>query len=426
MNKNTPDSTPAIELLFCCARTQITPSIEQTIIELSKQPLDWRFFGHSARAHRVVPLIHHNLHTLCPNLVDPPTFQELSQQAKTSQRHYETNLRTLLDIVKLLNKHEISAIPFKGVTLAISVYGDLARRQCGDLDLLVHRQDFLRAKTLLIRAGYHEIYFGHAEVATVQTPLIRDDDKVMIDLHYALTPHFQHTNPDEGKYGSTFPQEKRNKLATNNTYWHFSLDTEPMWERAETLSIAGTTVPVLCPEDMLLTLCSHGMKDNWRFLRTICDIAELARARLDLDWVQVYDQACQLNCTRRLLLGPIMAHDFLGMPIPNELMLELKPLRSLYFLSRKYRTVNFSKVPLTDQGPDWKLYVSTRRSHYNCANLLTMDTLSDGVRYFLYLLRRLGVRDPNNHPFVRLPSLLRVVFIYLCTMVALKCRIIDN
>jgi hypothetical protein len=255
----------------------------------------------------------------------------------------------------------------------------------------------LRAKTLLIRAGYHEIYFGHAEVATVQTPLIRDDDKVMIDLHYALTPHFQHTNPDEGKYGSTFPQEKRNKLATNNTYWHFSLDTEPMWERAETLSIAGTTVPVLCPEDMLLTLCSHGMKDNWRFLRTICDIAELARARLDLDWVQVYDQACQLNCTRRLLLGPIMAHDFLGMPIPNELMLELKPLRSLYFIS-----------------------------HYNCANLLTMDTLSDGVRYFLYLLRRVGVRDPNNHPFVRLPSLLRVVFIYLCTMVALKCRIIDN
>lgn len=426
MSKNVPNPTPEIELLFCCARTRTTPSIEQKILELSKQPLDWHYFKHLAFAHRVVPLIHHNLHTVCPNLVDPPTLQELGQQAKISQRHSKKNLRILLDIVALLNENGISTIPFKGVTFAISVYGDLAQRQCGDLDLLVHRRDFLRAKTLLIRAGYHEIYFGHAEVATVQAPLLGDDNKAMIDLHYALTPHFQNTNPDQGKYGSTFPQEDRNKLATNNTYWHFSLDTKPMWERAETLSIEGTTVPVLCPEDTLLTLCSHGMKDNWRFLRTICDIAELARARLDLDWVQAYDQACQLNCRRKLLLGLAMAHDFLGMPLPDGLMLELKPLRGLYFLSRKYRTVNFSKVPLTDQGPDWKLHVNNRRSHYNSANLLTMDTLSDGVRYFLYLLRRMGVRDPNNHPFVRLPSLIRVLVIYLCSMGSLKCRIIDN
>ncbi|MDH3379440.1 MAG: hypothetical protein OEQ39_21135, partial [Gammaproteobacteria bacterium] len=132
-----------------------------------------------------------------------------------------------------------------------------------------------------------------------------------------------------------------------------------------------------------------------------------------------------LRCGRKFLLGLIMAHDFLGMPLPNELIPDLKPSRGLYFLSKKYRKANFSKVPITDQGLDWKLYVSNRRSHYNCANLLTMDTLPDAVRYFFYLVRRLGVRDPNNHPFVRFPSLLRLLSVYVGAMIALKCRLID-
>ncbi|MDH3282304.1 MAG: nucleotidyltransferase family protein, partial [Gammaproteobacteria bacterium] len=335
---------------------------------------------------------------LCPNSTNPSALEELGQHEKVAQRHSESYLRLFFEIAKLLNENGISTPPFKGATFAISVYGDLAKRQCGDLDLLVHTRVFLRTKALLIRAGYHEIYFGHAEVATVQSTLLREDKKAIINLHYALTPHFQHTNPDEGKDRSRFPQQKRNKLATNNTYWHFFLDMEPMWDRTETLEIEGTTVPVLSPEDTLLTLCSHGMKDNWRFLRLICDIAELARARPDLDWRGVCDHAFELRCGRKFLLGLIMAHDFLGMPLPNELMPDLKPSRGLYFLSKKYRKANFSKVPTTDQGLDWKLYASNRRSHYNCANLLTMDTLSDAVRYFFYLVRRLGVRDPNNHP----------------------------
>jgi hypothetical protein len=425
MTMNAAGPTPETELLFQCARTQTTPSVEQNIVELCKQPLDWNFFRDLARAHRVVPLIHHNLLTLCPNLVDPSILEELRQHAEVAHLHSEANLHTLLEILELLKDNEIPVLPFKGVTFAISVYGDLAKRQCGDLDLLVHRENFLRAKALLIRADYQEIYFGHAEVATVQAALVCDDEKAIVDLHYALTPHFQHINPDEGKLGSRFPQKKRNKLATNNTYWHFSLDTEPMWERSETLEIEGNTLPVLCPEDALLVLCSHGMKDNWRFLRLICDIAELARARPELDWGQVYGRACALSCRRKFLLGIIMAHDYLGMPLPDGLISELKPLRGLYYLSKKYRAANFSKVPVTGQGLNWKSYVNNRRGHYNCANLLTMDTLSDTWRYFFYLVRRLGVRDPNNHPFVRFPSLLRFLCTYTAAMIALKCRLID-
>jgi hypothetical protein len=425
MSNNAAHPGPESQLLFYCARTHIPPVIEQKIVAHCKQPLDWYFFTNLVLRHRVVPLVNHNLHTVCPDLIDPITLDKLDQRATASKIRNEANLRILLEIIDLLNANGISALPFKGVTFAISLYGDLKKRQCGDLDLLVHREDFLKTRDLLVREGYHHIYFGQAEASTLQSELVHDDENSHVDLHYGLTPKFHDANAEQTINASTFPQTKRNRLATPYTYWYFSLDPDPVWDRAEMLDIDGTVVPVLCPEDAILVLCSQGIKENWRFLRRISDLAELVRARPDLNWDQVYDQVCRLRCRRKFLLGLVMAQDYLGMPVPGSLLSELRPLRGLYFLSKKYREANFSKLPVTDQGPNWKLYVDNRRSHYNCANLLTMDTLADAVRYFFYLVRRSGDRDPHDHPFVRLVSLFRFLSTYLAAVIALKCRFLD-
>jgi hypothetical protein len=58
------------------------------------------------------------------------------------------NLRFTAELIRILNcleSHGIAAIPFKGPTLAESVYGNLALREFSDLDILVRQSDFPRA-----------------------------------------------------------------------------------------------------------------------------------------------------------------------------------------------------------------------------------------------------------------------------------------
>ncbi len=45
-------------------------------------------------------------------------------------------------------------MPFKGVVLGASAYGDITARTAGDLDILVYYQDLLRATALLKERGY--------------------------------------------------------------------------------------------------------------------------------------------------------------------------------------------------------------------------------------------------------------------------------
>src|SRR5205085_1153465 len=64
----------------------------------------------------------------------------------------------LFDLLDRFAKAHIQAIPFKGPTLAATAYGDLSLRQAGDLDLLVHRSDIVRAADLLEALGHRPFF----------------------------------------------------------------------------------------------------------------------------------------------------------------------------------------------------------------------------------------------------------------------------
>ena len=60
----------------------------------------------------------------------------------------------LLKILELCETHHIDAVSYKGPILAQSIYGSLALRYFGDIDLLVHQRDVKALKDLLLDAGY--------------------------------------------------------------------------------------------------------------------------------------------------------------------------------------------------------------------------------------------------------------------------------
>ena len=295
---------PEIDLLLCCARTYLDPANAERIRGLLREDVDWAYLLRTARRHGVMPLLCQNLHATCPEAVPQAILAQLRGHFHANARRNALLTKRLLTLVDLFEAHDIPVIPLKGPALAASIYGDVALRQFSDLDILVHEQDVLRAKDLLRSQGYQPRgqQTSAQETAALQvrfhSQFVSPDSKVLVELHWRLIDW-------------QFP---------------FPFDLDRLWEHLEPVSLAGTMVRGLPPEDLLLFLCVHGSKPShrWGQLGRICDVAELVRVHQGLDWEQVIAQAGKLGSERRLLLGTLLAGDLLGTALPEKVRLRIQ------------------------------------------------------------------------------------------------------
>ena len=373
---NSPAS-PETELLLCCARVLVDAETSRNIEKIVSGRIDWEKIHELSVAHRVVPLVRRTLDNCCPEVVPPPVRNNLEKAVDGFREHNKNNLRVLLEILCLFEENEIPIVPFKGVTTALSVYGSMDLRQCGDIDLLVRRQDYLRAKDLLIRFGYNHMYFGHAEVSTAQAQLGASDGRPSVDLHYSVSPLFLHTDMHDALKGSQLDDRNCNRLVTMSTYWFYAFDSDRLWNSLSELDISGHKVRILSPEDSLLLACTHGIKENWRMLRRLCDVAEIIRRHDNMDWDALSNSTEMTAARTKLYLALTCAHQLLGAPLPAHISEQVTRSSRLMWFSKRYRSVNYSwGVWKKDQGEGW-----------HTANLLTMDRIKDSLRYLGYVYR---------------------------------------
>ncbi len=306
--KNIVPKSPAIvsvvrtcledELLLCCSRTCIGAETTEQIRTLLQNEIDWAYLIQTAFKHGTVPLLYQSLNVTCPEALPKAVLDELRRHfhANALRNHFLTG--ELLKLLTQFEVHGIPVLPFKGPALAASAYGNLALRQFCDLDILVHEQDVLRAKDLLISQGYQPLYHltGAEEAAYIlshgQYPFGRDYGKISVELHWRILE-------------PPFP---------------FPLDIECLWERLEPISLAGKTVLTFSPGDLLLILCAHGTKSRWARLEWICCVAEHVRVHQEMDWGWVMQQASASRSERMLFLGLFLASDLLGTTLPNEIL----------------------------------------------------------------------------------------------------------
>jgi len=287
---------PEVELLLSCVRPDLNAERVKRIRALVQAQMDWDRLLRLARQHGVVPLLYRSLSASCPESVPQDSFNRLRDRFQANARRNVFLTRELLRLLSVFEAHEIAALPLKGPVLAVSAYGDLALRQFSDLDILVHRRDVPRAGELLLSQGYcprgHQTSAQKAACLQAQFhhKFMRSDE-ALVELHWGLIE------------------------------WQFSssLDLDRVWERLETISLAGTAVRNLSPEDMLLFLCVHAAKPahRWQRLGWICDVAGLLHTHQGLDWGRVMAEAHRLGSERRLLLGLRLAGELLGAALPE-------------------------------------------------------------------------------------------------------------
>jgi hypothetical protein len=322
--------------------------------------------------HKVVPLLHRHLQVHAPDRITEEVAVQLEREYHTNASHNLFLTLELLRLLKLLGEHGIPAVPFKGPVLAAAVYGETSLRMAGDLDILLERQNVLRARDLLLSLGYWHTYSEAREVKQLrnghQYSFLRDDGRVRVEVQWGVT---------------------RSDLSS-------SLDEHGLWTRLQSVSLGGTPVPSLAPEDLLLLLCVHGTKHCWLRLSWICDVAELLRVYPALDWQWVLERTARHGASRMLCLGLLLAHDLLDAPLPEALAERVRRDRRAGSLAAQVRWLLFQVSPE-------QMGRSFPRRYELAFNLQSRERLRDKLRCFSALAVHLSSPHPDDETPLPLP-----------------------
>ena len=101
------------------------------------------------------------------------------------------------------------------------------------------------------------------------------------------------------------------------SYFHFPLNTQALWARLVPVTMNGSQMFTLSPEDFLLIQSVHNAKHRWERLAWISDIAEIIAACPEIDWPETVERAKESHSLRMVLLGLHLANELLEAPLPE-------------------------------------------------------------------------------------------------------------
>jgi hypothetical protein len=269
----------------------------------------------------------------------------------------------------LFKTNRISAIPYRGPTLAALVYGDISYRQFVDLDIMVHKQDVLRAKELLISRGYNpEFHLTKTqELAYLQSNceynFYSSSKGIQVEIHWDFLPN----------------------------YFSFPLDLERCWGRLKTVPLLNKEVLTFCQDDLLLILIAHyGYKHRWERLGWIYDVSKLVEMSDGIALETVLRQSGQMGIKRAILLGLLLAKDLIGIELPEKASKKIDGEPVIRKLAvRVYKKLFQDVGSPAGIFKDQLLYLKMR------------ERFKDKARYVLYLTFTPNTRDWN---LLSLPS----------------------
>jgi Uncharacterised nucleotidyltransferase len=287
-------SSPELQLLVCCARRDLSVDDEARLVSLITQGVEWPRLIALALRHKMMPLLWWHLRTRTSH-VPAQVAADLKAAFGANARNMLRLTAELRELVAFFADHGIEVVPYKGPALGERLYGNLALRQAGDLDVVVSLSQCRRAKALLMERGYapRHVLSAGGEAFMFRSRYSEEfarPDGLRVELHWGFT----------------------------NRDLDLPLHLDDLRPRLTPMPLGGAPVPMFGTEDMLLILCVHGCKHRWDRLEWLCGVGELMRSPGDtlLDWERVLREARRYHCERMVLLGVLLAHDMLDAPVP--------------------------------------------------------------------------------------------------------------
>ncbi len=259
---------------------------------LLRQPVRWQSLFALADYHGVQPILFQALQSF-KEAVPPAEMQALEQSSQINVHKSLLLARELIRIVDHLSSLRLQVMPYKGLALAELIYHDIALRQSGDIDLLIHADDFPYIRDAVRELGYiPQTHFSEAEERAYlksgyECAFDGAAGRNLLEVQWAILPRF---------YAVDF-------------------DMNVLFDRAVTVTVAGHAMKTPSPADLLLVLAVHAAKHAWSRLVWLCDIARLMSIS-DLPWDWIESQARSLGIVRIVCVSMLLANRLLGAAMP--------------------------------------------------------------------------------------------------------------
>jgi hypothetical protein len=309
---------------------------DQAIRALLAQPLDWAKLTWLSEQERATPVLWRRLSAIASLPEEAQPLHRMSMVSEFRMAHLESRLLSALDT---LEDSEIEPVLLKGAALALTVYGSFVARPMSDVDLLVPRDDVMRAREALIASGWTEgvenspeFYEGHHHLQ----PLVdAQGTGTSLELHTSL---FFEGHP-------------------------FALTSEDIRRRADKVVVRGRMVLVPSVHDQLLHLClhfawSHMMATGaWRAFR---DLDALLRTER-VNWKEFTKLALDARGGSACYWTFRLARTVAGISVPGWVERALVPPEPEFALRRLEQHFTYDLLPTENISPSlWLTYTMWR------------------------------------------------------------------
>jgi hypothetical protein len=361
------------QILIAVGRRQLSASEVENLRRNLSVDLDWPYLLATARIHGLIPLLQRNTSTYAGNLLPTHIRSTWKREAVENTQSVLYLSSKVIEVSMAFEKSGVRTACFKGPLLSELAYGDIALRQAGDIDLLIAREHFEAAKSVLESLGFEmykpltptqlKSHLGfHCEM-----PFQRDDWFTVVDLHWGLAPRS----------------------------FVFALTGDEVLSRLQTVSFAGALLKTFSPEDLLLYLAMHGAKHLWKRLEWISSMAELIRQH-PVSWPTIIALTTRVRATKILGLGLRLAELIYDVTTPSEVLLTLDRDESMKQFAKTVVAGLFDHKSDRIESTDSNLY-----------NLKIMDRRRDA---FLSAIRAAFVPTLSDWEALSLPPSLHSLY----------------
>jgi len=302
--------TPEDGLLLLAACWGIREGDREQIELIVPRVRRWDYVMEAAERHSVAPLLHHALSEVSTRAFDgvpKEVRHDLAALERMSRARSERLFALVREVASEFARAGVAVLALKEIQLAAAVYVDPALRPIGDLDLLIHHEDYGQAANLLEGLGF-EPYpaekLQYADRYGMGHNFHRGADDAWIDLQWNVAQR------EWDAYGEGT----------------FTYDPSGMWERSEAVAAHELAIRAPSREDMLLHLCLHLEGHAYAELILFSDIANLlAVAEDSINWSEVAARARSYGAESSVYFALLLTSLLLRVSPPPDVLARLEP-----------------------------------------------------------------------------------------------------
>ena len=349
------------QVLLCVARRSLNANTVDRLRRLLAQSPDWDYLQDLAFDHGLLPLLALHVTSHCADFLPPVVLDRLRAELVTNRQGNLYLVRELLRVLSRFESAGIDALAFKGPLLAQIVYEDTGLRQAGDLDILIHPNDFHRAAEVLRELAYKmEPQLTQAQEKShlrfdCEIQFVHEDAFSVVDLHWGMTP-------------KTFP---------------LALTADEFLSNRKKVDFAGHSIETFGDEDLVFYLSVHAAKHYFRRLERMTTLAELMRSNSKLSWAAVMAKARRAKAERITCLALMLVESLYGLPVPEAFadLAASTGLKNTAVAIRADVLTNLTK-PNQLQAFRWRLrFMSADDAYLSLVRAVFVPTISDWLAF---------------------------------------------